>query len=777
MNSVQDIGDNAVEPVETGNTPPLRVKLINAWLWGRARILNRANMAFLSLRSFGARHGHRLELAGWVASLLVAAAGVLWLRPIFSAYATPANIASYKALYLGIGQAMIGATAIAGTFVLFAMQVNIERLPYGLFRRFSSDRKLLAAFMISIVIAIVLTCFSLSDAGDWAGWVIAGAIYAVALNLRLLLYAYRRSLDLISPVKQLQLLQNDAKRQVRIWERRFRWLGPIVRSKIEPAPELGFGAVPFDTERMMILQANAGWHSPLKQGVAHAIQFARRAAEQGDTEAASMALTTVLVINASYLKIKGRTFFADNPLIPTGLETDGFINDTLEHLRQLCRTALSRTDEQQIEQVFQSFSLLSQLYLNIEYAGNPGDKPHALLATGYLERAIETVLPAQLTDTSMEGVRIMGRTAGAILVRADASQLVSLIKKIGQAALVGVVRPKERPLTLVGLEQLSELTIALFKSDDANLHYVFGEFRQTVRLVADFLLNTPDTPFGSQHSTYLAPYFSGINTRSLRMQMTALVNACLEEDADEAAVRRVISNIEEWADGLFEDVKSLLLLAVEKRSHFALDMIQWIEHISELLLALATAQTCTDHDRDKLRKHVCWIVSTMSWLPTDEETVRFVETFRLANHLFDIAVKAWRRSGQDTLEACRKLLLNWAVTAGAFSTGWGTLERGLTALIALAAINHELCEPDALKAQLIVRLTQPGAPDQEHRDRAARELRENADSLRARELEIDSIKSALSHGDLDATRALMREIAAILSPGTVGEIRRSRRFG
>lgn len=57
-------------------------------------------------------------------------------------YSSAAEIESLRALILNIGSALIGAAAIVTSLVLFAMQVNIERMPHGLFRRLSADRKL-----------------------------------------------------------------------------------------------------------------------------------------------------------------------------------------------------------------------------------------------------------------------------------------------------------------------------------------------------------------------------------------------------------------------------------------------------------------------------------------------------------------------------------------------------------------------------------------------------------------------------------------------------------
>ena len=63
-----------------------------------------------------------------------------------SYYSTEHTIEGLRGLILNAGTALIGAAAIVTSLVLFAMQVNIERMPHGLFRRLSADLKLLGAF-------------------------------------------------------------------------------------------------------------------------------------------------------------------------------------------------------------------------------------------------------------------------------------------------------------------------------------------------------------------------------------------------------------------------------------------------------------------------------------------------------------------------------------------------------------------------------------------------------------------------------------------------------
>jgi hypothetical protein len=65
---------------------------------------------------------------------------------------------SFKTLLVALGSALIGATAIAFSLIMFAMQINVVRMPYDLFRKFSSDLKLLGSFAMTFVITMAITC-------------------------------------------------------------------------------------------------------------------------------------------------------------------------------------------------------------------------------------------------------------------------------------------------------------------------------------------------------------------------------------------------------------------------------------------------------------------------------------------------------------------------------------------------------------------------------------------------------------------------------------------
>lgn len=58
------------------------------------------------------------------------------LEPFFD---TDQKVQALRSLFLAVGAALLGAVTIISSFVLFSMQVNIERIPHGLFRRLSTD--------------------------------------------------------------------------------------------------------------------------------------------------------------------------------------------------------------------------------------------------------------------------------------------------------------------------------------------------------------------------------------------------------------------------------------------------------------------------------------------------------------------------------------------------------------------------------------------------------------------------------------------------------------
>ncbi|MCL4455852.1 MAG: hypothetical protein M1147_05830 [Nitrospirae bacterium] len=674
-----------------------------------------------------------------------------------------------QSLFLNIGSALIGAAAIAFSLVMFAMQVNVERMPHGLFRRLSTDIRIIVSFAGIFLLAISIACASLISDTSWAAVAILGSAWGISLILMLFLYAYRRALALINPLKQLNLVIKDSNREMRVWVRRAKRAAPLFQSTdTAPGTDADPSGTSFDTSRAAYFLANPHWTAGAQKAIQYAISLARRYAEQGDHEVSDAALRAVVVINRNYVEAKGQTFFHNPLVIDNPLSTDRFINDTLELLRQNTRLGVSRGDEQQIEQSLQTLAELIGVYIAIDYSNRYASKTHAIIAAGYLSEAVKSVIPHQMADVLMEGVRLMGQSAHFFLERNEPNSITTLTEEIGLIACTGVANEKYRPVTLTAIEQLAKLTFALIRSNAHDIHFLVDHLKENVTMVTKLFLKVPDTPLVSAHSTYLAPYYSSTTTQSLLSWLTELANAIVEANPENEGARTAVQHIEDWADGLYQAQKELLLLAIEKRSHFTFDMIHWISRMTQILLALSNSPVCNDHIRDELRKHALWLISTVSWIPDDKETVAFVESFQLTETLFEIAIDAYQRECFEVFEKLQGLLMGWAFKGGRQQTGWGILERSFYGLATLALIANSQAVEN-LKRQIADRLSRADAPDQEIRGRTAYNIRRKAEERYRQDYRYSKIEYEMSQIEQTKMESLLEELANLLSPNKSDE--------
>lgn len=683
-------------------------------------------------------------------------------------FATEAQLALLRSLFLTLGGALIGAAAIVSSLVLFAMQVNIERMPHGLFRRLSADRRLLSAFTATFLLAVAITGLSLVQEPKRVGVVVFAAFWGTAIILGLFFYGYRRALILVNPVRQLGMVVGRTRRELRAWARRAKRAAPLLSDGSRP-PQSSPCSPQHDLTRAAYFQINRGWTDGAQQSVRYAVSFARRYAEQGDYEVSAVAMNAITGINGAYVETKGKTFFAYQIMFDNPLTSDGFINDTLEHLRQTARIGVARGDEQQIEQTLRAMAELVRVYLAIDYASPHASKTHAHLAAGYLTGEVERIVPHNMPDVLMEGVRLMGQCADMLLAAEGPQGITTIVQKIGIISCAGVAREDYRPVTSTGVEQLARLSFDLLRTKLREVQFAAQDIRGSMKLIAKLFIALPDAPLMSVHSTYLAPYYSATSAQGLTLRLSQLVNEVVGAPADDVNARQVIDNFGEWADGMYQTEKDLLLHAIEKRSQFTFDMIHWITAVTTMLIAVSNAAACDRLRQQELRKHAARLIAVLSWVPDDEETVKFVENFQMTETLFKAAVDAHRRDCPVLADDIGKMLLSWTFKAGRYQTGWPILERSVYGLVTLALLADDTVAETRLKAEIGARMTAGGLPDKGLRDHAALEIRGRAASLYQSGSWSSAIEHAMAQADHEKLQPLLEEIADLISPETKGK--------
>jgi hypothetical protein len=709
---------------------------------------------------------HRKKLIAVILALAIVAGLVAYriLSGRIEAFFGSADLLNaLRTLFVTLGGALVGATAIGFSVVMLAVQLNFARIPHGLFRRVSLDFRLLGTFSATFLLAGGVTAFSLIPDNSWAALALIVTAYAAVAVLLLFIYAYRRALALINPLVQLNLVYKEADRDLELWKRRAQRLAPLVEQK---KPDRDLDST-HDTARIVFFQANPHWTDTARRAVTYAVGFARRFSEENDYTVAGAALQTVVALNAKYIEAKGRTFFASNPIFNTPLMRDSFIADTLEHLRLLSQTALTRRDEDQMRQTFAAFSNLVAVYSTIDYASKYERSKHdATLAAGYLAGAVETAAPHNLPDVLMEGLRQIGRAA-AIVMTSSPNDATTSIQKIAQFSTVGVVKDNYRPVTLTGMEQLTALTQQLILSTKHDIGYAVQELRSAIEQVTKlFLTSVPDERFASPHSAYLAPYYSLTQTGTFGEWLTQVSNELRAADKDDENVQRIIRHVKEWSDGLYQSAKAVLLLAIEKRAHFAFDSIHWIGQVTKALAQISKAPAADSHTAKEIEKNASWLLSVLSWIPNDREAVEFAQNYGVTDQLFDVAIGAEGLGSAELAATARKLLLDWPIKVGAAKPY--RFEEGLRSLALSTFYGDEVANVAWLKAQ-VPKVLAKASPDQNNVDDAARRLRTTAASFRRHSFPRSRLEAVMQRVDTAKMQKLFGELADMISPGTASE--------
>jgi hypothetical protein len=702
--------------------------------------------------------------------LLAATTGILaprlqvFLEPHF---AEGNALADLRVLLVTLGGALVGATAIGFSVVVFAVQINFARMPYGLFHKLSSDHRLLSAFFGTFVLAIGVAALSIVVQESRLGTTVLAATWASVLILLLFHYAYQRALFLIDPSEQIRLLVEGARREMRAWARRARRAAPLLAYPSRGGDVSTAGAT-HDLPRVLYFQLNPGWTNESRRLMTYAVALAQRYAEGGDREVARIALNAVVEVNRAYVEAKGKSFFSHS-IIDHPLSTDGFINESLEHLRQTMSIEVSRGDEPAMSDTLRAMTGLVHVYLSIDYSNEHANKTHALIAAGYLAAAAESVVPHAMPDVLMEGVRLMSQSAQLFLGQGRPNDMVTLIEKIARLGCTGIARENYRPVTMIAMGELADLTVRSLMTRSGDIRVAARELKKYASFIGKAFLRIPDGPVQGIHGSFLGPYYSTTSITALASRLAALAAAVEKADAADESAAAVVRNIDRWADDLNQTEKELLLEAIERRSNFTFDAIHWIASVTTTLLRMSNAPACDPRTTGTARESALSLISVLSWIPTDKETVSFVETYGVSEVLFEAAITAAGCDSESLLMSMRALLLDWACTAGSDDTGWPILNSGMCGLACVALWRDEVDPSGEIKAEIVKRLSKANTPNEERRSRSARDLREMATTLRWEDHLGSSIASAMTQVDVVRLRALLAEIAELLSPSGTGK--------
>jgi hypothetical protein len=684
-----------------------------------------------------------------------------YLQPISAQYA---HFQQLQQLYLTLGGALIGACAIVTSLVLFSMQVNVERLPHGLFRKFSMDVRLIGAFGLAMVLAITVLILSVAPNENWIGFSVFYATWSTVIVLVLFLFAYRRALALVNPLQQLSILNSSVQKEFVFWSNNALRARPLLSNGTEKKiNSKGPFSTNHDIERATYFSANPYWTDGAKQGIRYAISIARKYAEDGDHEINGAAMNVILDINRGYVLAKGRTFFSNNGIIENPYASDTFITDTLEHLRQTSQIAISRGDEHQIRQNLNAISALVHIYSKIDYSVEHGSKTHAHIAAGYLTGEVERLLALKSPDLLMEGARIIGSCANILLVQEGPNSITSLVEKLMHVGCFGIQSSEFKPVTLTCMEQLADLSLKLILMPSVDVHFAAQSLRRNVTLLTKVFLTLPDAQVLSTHSFYLGPYYSSTDSSALSSKLVLLVNTLNSTTSEDQNAKRILRNLQQWADGNYENEKEVMLLAIKLRSHFTFDILYWIAHVAKILLAAANIPACNSHIGNELEKEALRLMSVFSFIPNDKETIQFSQTYRISEIMYESAADAIERLRPEFALSINDLLVGWMFKKFQHVPDASSFTRTICGLAVLAIRTEEFSGIERLKLKLQKKLRDQNLLNDDRRKEIAQEIRHRSKTLYQNGHWSSQIENGVKNSDHARLNPLLVELADIFS--------------
>jgi hypothetical protein len=616
-----------------------------------------------------------------------------FMEAITNYFNTKENLDTLNNVIIAIGAALISGTIVIFSFLVFVMQINIERMPYGLFHKFSSDKKLLSSFFLAFVFAILITCTALNKNSSFVSlqlWLVCWLIFFIQF---LLLKGYKRAITLVNPKEQMDLLIEDAKREAQLWERRAnRWTRHMqTLTPQQQPPSQDVLSSTHEMQRVVFLKKiNQNWAAELERKINHAISFARIYTERRDYEVVRTAHKAVIKINSFFIKTRGKTFFLNNSFLPNPLSDEPFITNTLEHFRRDLRVSLSRKDEQHTTQNFDAFKYLTLLYLNIDYSTRYPKKTHAFLAAGYLTGAVEDTLPHAMPDVVMHGLRCVGECAQHFVRHGLSNDINPLIETIQKISGAGIILKDQYPITIIGVEQLSLITLELLHPHDGHdIEFALERTLSAIFLIAQIRLTTPDKThsnietFTIETSTLKAYFSNGI----FLPRLTQIADLIRNTPSDNKHAQRCFQNIASYGEKLPNHIQPLLLIAIEKKSPFILDLISWMTDLAKVFLFLSTAPACDTYTCEKLQDNTRHLIRCILNMPKNMEALSFTESSYVTEKLFEVAWQAQQYLDENFY--LFKALLDWTTQLAQHTTEISTFEHGLLALAILTAQSNE----------------------------------------------------------------------------------------
>lgn len=585
---------------------------------------------------------------------------------LFNILSTDNSFKALSSLTLSLGSALVGVTAIAFMLIVFSLQVNIERLPYGLFYTLNSDKKLMSLLETTFFLAILIACLSLIQNSDYAVVIFLILLESTFIIFFLLYFTYQRALKLINPHEQLNMIVEKTSKSLKWWDKRFKRAEPIIKnSNVDDN---------FNWKKYNFFILNPNYFYEIKNALNFIDSITQRHLGTGDYIVSEMALNTFSSINSLYIKAKGKTFFSYTPFSDTRLWDDEIINQTLEYLRLNFSINLKKNDERALNQLLSCYVKLAQVYTSIEYKSERDAKTHANLASQYLIDDTEKLVQLKNPDLLMNGIRNLESLTNWYIEYGLLIDTVKMIESIGKLGMFATLTQDQQPVVQTAMNAFGSITQRLVVSKN-DISFVLEELNNQIMLLVSIILKQPNL---YNHPSLLGTYYSFHDISLLRF-LTDLTNILLEKETLDKDARKLLNNVAIFADKSYTLNKNLFLLALENQSSLFHNILVWIDQFAYLLMMLSTIKD----SKKEFKNDANWYLSIISWIPEESVAIRYAAIYSLTETLFEAGEKYIEHELVSEVPIIIELLINWSFKVNKYDD-----EHGYKAVLGLLGASY-----------------------------------------------------------------------------------------
>ena len=667
---------------------------------------------------------------------------------------------------LGLGTTLVGAQAITTSLILFTMQVNVERIPHGLFGELSKDRRLLGVSIGGFGIGMLVIIGSMGGEEQGTAMGVVLGIWGTGGYIAGFVYAYKRALKLINPITQLAIMEEKIEQGLKKWRRR----ADKEEEKIERlAVKEGKDGKEIEEEknqgRTIFFMKNRGWENVAIRGIGYAVAIAYRSTERGDEEIGGRAVASILNINRTYIEVKGATWYGNNILIENPLMPDRVVTISLEQLRQEVARQGRKHNEGGATRAIWALGELAKAYAQVAYADQYAQRSHAQLAAGYLGNAVEEAVGRGMLDVVMHGQRTMGAVGKFCMMNGIPEIGRVMGEKIGKISRVSSGVQGWWPAAMEGVKELGGITAAGTgpnrRTDIGTQNHTMERLVKEIELTGRTVLQLEDNAFQDMHGTVLGGCFDLTTTNELVAGLIWRVEWLRGQQQKNEETEMVIERLRVWGNSISEAVRVLAGIGVSKGSHITVRIFQWVEWANKVLLAAAEAEVCSKRDEGMIRETALRIVKGIEGLGKNKECATFAAVSNLTETLFSIATESDERGATDNAKVVRKMLAEWGWEAGLYDTGQGTMSRAICGAVT-AAHNASTAMENEVKDVLVACQTRTTIMRDHWFERTIREIRGMIDEAKRGGIPHRKIEARMMEGYKDEIEHELEAICTIL---------------